>query len=87
MTGDTTAIIGWIQQTCLQDAPSKQLSHDTPLLEEGMLDSLQIVQLVGFLESHFGISVDVEELVPDNFETVSAVGAMVERIRRSSQDP
>jgi acyl carrier protein len=43
--------------------------------------------LVSFLESHFGIFVDVEELVPENFETVSAVVAMVERIRRSSQDP
>jgi len=87
MAGDTAAIIGWIRQNCLQDAPSQQLSHDTPLLEDNIVDSLQIVQLVGFLESHFGISVDVEELVPDNFETVNAVGAMVERIRRSSQDP
>jgi acyl carrier protein len=87
MAGDTTAIIGWIQQNCLRDAPSHQLSHDTPLLEQNIVDSLQIVQLVGFLESHFGIFVDVEELVPENFETVSAVVAMVERIRRSSQDP
>jgi len=87
MAGNTTAIIDWIQQNCLQDAPSQQLSHDTPLLKENILDSLQIVQLLGFLESHFGISVDVEELVPDNFETVNAIGAMVERIRRSSQDP
>jgi hypothetical protein len=39
MAGDTTAIIGWIQQNCLRDAPSHQLSHDTPLLEQKIVDS------------------------------------------------
>ena len=47
------------------------LKNDTPLLETGILDSLSM--LVLFLEQHFGIVVDAEELIPEHFQTIDAI--------------
>jgi acyl carrier protein len=49
------------------------LKNDTPLLETGILDSLSMLKLVLFLEQHFGIVVDAEELIPEHFQTVDAI--------------
>ena len=57
------------------------LSNDYPLLEGGVLDSLGLFQLVAYLEGEFGVEIDDEELVPENFGTVSSVTRLVEKKR------
>jgi acyl carrier protein len=42
-------------------------------LENGLLDSLGILDLVHFLEEEFSIQASDDELVPENFESLSAV--------------
>lgn len=56
-----------------------RLSPSTPLLEEGLLDSLQIVTLIGELEKDLGCQVPLDEVVPDNFQDLTAIGSLVER--------
>ncbi len=53
-------------------------------LENGMLDSLGILDLVHFLEEQFSFSVTDEELVPDNFESFARV---VEFARKKTAKP
>ena|SRR5437867_2509142 len=86
MNNETTIICNWIRNNCLQDAPDTHLSGGTRLLDEVGLDSLEIVRLVNFLEDEFNVSVDVEELVPENFESVDRVVAMVQRILARQSD-
>lgn len=50
---------------------------DDPLLEGGILDSAGIFSLVTFLEEEFGISVDDDEIVVENFDSVSSITRMV----------
>ena len=52
-------------------------------LEQGLLDSLAIEQLIAFLETRFGITFSDEELVPENFETVNRLADLVDRKRKS----
>lgn len=42
-------------------------------IEEGMLDSFDLVNLVNELDSHYGISIDGVDIVPENFSTVDAI--------------
>ncbi|WP_298017476.1 acyl carrier protein [uncultured Parasphingopyxis sp.] len=58
-----------------------ELTPDTPLLERQLLDSVELLQLVMELESAFGISIPLEELVEENFADVNRVVALVERAR------
>lgn len=54
---------------------------DYPLIEERVLDSMDLHRLVVFLEAQFGILVDDEHLLPDNFASVRAIAEMVTRLR------
>lgn len=51
------------------------LDHDEDLLSSDLLDSQGIVNLVAFLEERFGIEIGDEDLVPDNFRSVSSIVA------------
>jgi acyl carrier protein len=49
------------------------------LLEAGALDSTGVMELVEFLETHFSIKIDNDEISPDNFDTVDRIVAFIER--------
>jgi acyl carrier protein len=56
-----------------------QLSDDESFLESGIIDSTGVLELVGFLEERFAISVAHDELVPANLDSINFVTAFVER--------
>jgi len=60
------------------------ITRDTKLIELGILDSLSILKLVGFLEEKFGTKVDPEDVVSENFETIAAITAYVSKKRGGS---
>ena len=51
---------------------------DESLLDSGVLDSASMLVLVSFLESRFGLTISDEDLLPENFETIGAIVALVE---------
>ena len=59
-------------------AKSRKLQDSSQLLEEGVLDSLGVLELVNFLQDEHGIPIDDEELVPENFASIDAIAAFVE---------
>lgn len=59
--------------------------HDeASFLEEGIVDSVGVMELVAFVEERFKITVLDEDIVPDNFDSVSRLAAYVERSLKSS---
>lgn len=52
---------------------SRHLDDDTPILEQGILSSLDVVELVLFVESLRGAEVDTEEIDPDVFSTLNSL--------------
>ena len=55
------------------------LQDDTSFLEEGIIDSTGVLELVTFLEETFEIQVDDEELIPENLDSINNVTAYLER--------
>ncbi len=55
----------------------EEVGDDEPLLDSGIVDSMGIIQLVGFLESEFDIEVDDDEILPEHFETMAGITAFV----------
>ena len=49
------------------------------LLSKGIVDSHGVMELVGFLEERYGISVGDEDLSPENFESLASIEAFVQR--------
>ena len=55
------------------------LQDGTSFLEEGIIDSTGVLELVTFLEEDFGIQVADEELIPENLDSINNVAAYLER--------
>lgn len=67
-------IRGWLRENVVG---SRQVPDSYPLIEEGLLTSLQTIELVLFLEERFGVSIDEEEVNEENFQSISAIARLV----------
>jgi acyl carrier protein len=54
------------------------LTTDFPLIDNEVLDSLGIFETIAFLEDHFAIRIEDDDLVPENFESLGAIARLVE---------
>ncbi len=50
------------------------------LIDDGILDSLDIVSIVAAIDTEFDLTVPAEEIVPENFNSAAALFALVERL-------
>ncbi len=55
------------------------LKEDTSFMEEGIIDSTGILELVFFLEETFSISVEDDELVPENMDSLRSIAGFIDR--------
>ena len=55
------------------------LKEETSFLESGIIDSTGILELVSYLEETFGISVEDEELIPENLDSIANVVTYMSR--------
>ena len=52
----------------------------TTLIDDGVLASLDIIQLIGALSDEFDVSIPATEIIPENFNSVDALCAMVKKL-------
>lgn len=64
--------------------PSLVLTPETALIDEGIIDSLGIIQLVKALEESFAITIEVEDVVADNFASIATLRDLVESKRAAA---
>lgn len=53
------------------------LASDRDLLEEGVIDSLLILELIDFIEERFSVHVPVDDITPTNFQTLRSISILV----------
>jgi acyl carrier protein len=57
----------------------RRIGPDTDFLENGILDSTGVLELVGFLEEKFGIRVEDDEVVPDNLNSLEKIARFISK--------
>lgn len=62
-------------------ARNLEFDDEDSLLDAGVIDSLGILDLVGFLEETFGIQASDEDLNPENFDSIATLVRFVESKR------
>jgi len=55
------------------------LNADESLTEAGVLDSMGVLELIMFIEQHFGVSIPDEDTLPENLDSVSRIVRYVGR--------
>ena len=60
--------------------PDVDFTVTEDLIDDGILDSLDIVTLVTEIHSEFDVTIPAEEIVPENFNSLEAIMALIERL-------
>ncbi len=75
--GNTVDRIGLIREFIAEelvlDELEDEIGHDEDLLTSGMIDSLGVMRLVGFIQDEFEISVPPEDVTIENFLTLATI--------------
>ncbi len=74
-----TQIKQFILDNFLFGGSLEDIDAGASLLSTGVIDSLGVLQLITFVEETFGIQVQDEDVVPDNFDSVRNLAAYVGR--------
>lgn len=67
----------YIANEFMHDFDHKVLDVDTPLIEQGVIDSMGLVKLVLFIEDRFKILIPEEDIEIENFRTVKALSEFI----------
>ena len=59
--------------------PGVDFEQETSLIEDGLIDSLDIVAVVTDLMDTFDVQLGVDDLTPENFNSVDAICQLIER--------
>ena len=72
-------ILDFIMNEMLHGSLTTPLADEDQLVESGIIDSFGVMTLLSFLDEKFSIQISGNELIPENFESVSALAALVNR--------
>ena len=60
--------------------PDVDFATETGLIDNGILDSFDVVTLVAEIDDNFDVQIPAEELVPENFNTAKALYELIQRL-------
>lgn len=61
--------------------PDVEFETETALIDNGVLDSFDIVSLVGELNEEFDVEIGVENLTPENFNSVNSILTLLNKLQ------
>ena len=61
--------------------PTKNLENASNIIEDGLLDSFELMALIAQISETFQVEIGIDEIIPENFNSVDAMTAMVESLK------
>ena len=74
----------YILENFLFTTDSDTFLNDASLLDQGLIDSTGILELVSFVEETFSIKIADKEMVPDNFDSVDNIARFVQQKQQAA---
>jgi acyl carrier protein len=71
-------IKNYIAENILFSSNGFPYSDDTSFLENGVIDSMNVLELVAFIEENFAITVEDSDLTPDNFDSINRMADYIQ---------
>ena len=87
---ENAGTVSRIRQFVFQKFPlakRRKVADDDNLLESGIIDSLGVLELVTFMQQEFSVTVEDEDLTPENFQTIECMASFVARSLASQSGP
>lgn len=71
------AVTKFVNTQFLKGNKAITITDDSSFIDEGIIDSLGVLELVSFIEETFGFRVEDEEMIPDNLDSINKIVAYV----------
>ena len=66
--------------------PDVDFKNETLLIDDGILDSMDVVSIISELDDEFGVQVRINELIPDNFNSVEATWNLIQNLKNPKEN-
>ena len=60
--------------------PDVDFENETSLVDDGILDSFDVVSIISELDDAFGVQIRIDELDPENFNSAASIMALIEKL-------
>jgi len=71
----------YIAENILYSNKGYTYPDEASFLENGIVDSMNIMEIVMYVEETFGVQADDREIIPDNFDSIASLAAFIEKKR------
>ncbi|WP_308759889.1 acyl carrier protein [uncultured Bacteroides sp.] len=61
--------------------PDVDFENETELIDEGFLDSFDVVSIISEIEDVFGVQIRITELEPENFNSVQNIWKLIQKLQ------
>jgi acyl carrier protein len=75
-----TALIAFIQAKLVREERAFEVDASTRLIDGDLIDSMGLMQIIGFIEEQTGVRIPDEEVLPENFQTVASMERLIARL-------
>lgn len=65
--------------------PDVDFETETALIDDGILDSFDVVSIISELDDEFGVQIRIAELDPDNFNSMESIQEMINRMQSNNE--
>lgn len=80
MNDTTEKIATYIQSISDVDSPDA-LNNDTKIMSLGYVDSFNVLGILTYIEEEFDISIDLELITLDNFDSINSIAHLVQQVQ------
>ena len=70
-----------LKQILEEIRPDLDFEAEIKLIDDGILDSFDIISIVGELSMQYNIEINVEDLLPENFNSMTAIFELVTKLQ------
>lgn len=64
--------------------PEIDFEREKELIDDGLLESFDVITLIAEIEDQFGLEVPAEEIIPENFNSAEGIWKLLERIKEEA---
>lgn len=62
--------------------PDVDFENETELIDDGILDSFDVVSIISEIDDQFGVQIRITELDPENFNSAEAIWNLIQELKR-----
>ena len=61
--------------------PDVDFEHEISLIDDGILDSFDVVSIISGIDDYFGVQIRINELTPDNFNSINNIWELIQKLK------